>query len=92
MIDNLRVIHKQGTQAKQGVTFASFRVNYQLTRVNVAVGTHVFQFRFPVGEPSVSDGFEDGIESFLLVDTKFLFLSQLKFSISLPTTVVLSLL
>jgi len=69
----------KGTQAKQGVTFASFRVKYQLTWVNVAVSTHVFQSRFPVGEPSVSNGFEDGIESCLLVDTKLLFLSQLKF-------------
>jgi len=37
------------TWAKQGVTFAYFRVKYQLTLLNVAVTTHVFQSRFPVG-------------------------------------------
>jgi len=51
------------TRAKQGVTFAYFRVKYQLTLVNVAVTTHAFQSGFPVGEPSISNGFEDGIES-----------------------------
>jgi len=80
----------EGTPAKQGVAFASFLVHYQLIWVNTAVGTHVFQFRFPVGEPSVSNGFEDGIDSILLVDTKLLLLSRLKFSIGLLTTVVLS--